>query len=71
MTAKQYADKLFGNYPTYHKIASDAYKAGIKNAKPDNVKKLEHDLKKANDELKSLWQTLEDPEKCGELLGGM
>ena len=33
--------------------------------------KLERDLKQAKQELKDLWSTLEDPEKCGELIAGL
>lgn len=70
MTATEYA-KQFENYPTYHKIAIDAFKAGMENAKMPNIQKLERDLKQAKQELKDLWNTLEDPEKCGELIAGL
>jgi len=70
MTATEYA-KQFENYPTYHKIAVDAFKAGLENAKKPNIQKLEKDLKEAKKELKDLWNTLEDPEKCGELIAGL
>lgn len=70
MTAKEYAKK-FENYPTFHKIAIDAFKAGMKNAKTPDILKLERDLKQAKQELKDLWSTLEDPEKCGELIAGL
>ena len=70
MTANDYA-KQFENYPTYHKIATDAFKAGMGNAKITDLLKLERDLKQAKQELKDLWSTLEDPEKCGELIAGL
>lgn len=70
MTANEYA-KQFENYPTYHKIAVDAFKAGMENAKTPDILKLERDLKQAKQELKDLWSTLEDPEKCGELIAGL
>jgi hypothetical protein len=70
MTATEYA-KQFENFPTYHKIAIDAFKAGLENAKTPNIQKLENDLKEAKKELKELWNTLEDPEKCGELIAGL
>jgi restriction endonuclease len=70
MTAKEYAKK-FENYPTFHKIAIDAFNEGLKNAKPTNIKKLEIDLKEAKKELKELWETLQDPEECGKLLAGL
>lgn len=71
MTPKQYADKLYPHLPSYNKIASDGFKAGLENAKPQNIVKLEQELKSVKKELDSLWKTLEDPEKCGELLSGM
>ena len=70
MTATEYA-KQFENFPTYHKIAVDAFKAGLENAKPKDVQKLEKELKQAKQELKELWNTLEDSEKCGELIAGL
>jgi S-adenosylmethionine/arginine decarboxylase-like enzyme len=70
MTATEYA-KQFENYPTYHKIAVDAFNCGMKNAKKPNIEKLESDLKKTKQELKELWETLQDPEKCSELISGL
>jgi hypothetical protein len=70
MTASEYA-KQFENFPTYHKIAVDAFKAGLENTKTPNIQKLEKDLKEAKKELKELWDTLQDPEKCGELIAGL
>ncbi len=71
MTAKEYADKDYRHLPTYHKIAVDAFNAGKKSAKPSDVIKLENKLKDVQKELKHLWETLENPEACGELLSGM
>lgn len=70
MTATEYA-KQFENYPTYHKIAVDAFNAGKKNAKPANVEKLESELKQAKQELKDLWETINNPENLVEFLGGI
>lgn len=70
MTATEYA-KQFENHPTYHKIAVDAFNTGMANAKPANVEKLEQDLKQAKQELKDLWDTINNPEELGELLGGL
>lgn len=70
MTATEYA-KQFENYPTYHKIAVDAFKAGLENAKTPDTKKLEKELKDVKKELKDLWETLQDPEKCGEFISGL
>ena len=39
MTATEYA-KQFENFPTYHKIAVDAFKAGLENAKTPNGSQL-------------------------------
>ena len=71
MTPKEYADSKYKNLPTYNKIAREAFIAGMKNAKPKGVLRLEKELKQTKDELKALWKTLEDPEECGELLAGM
>lgn len=70
MTSNEYA-KQFENYPTYHKIAVDAFNAGMENSKTPDILKLERELKQAKQELKDLWITLEDPEKCGELIAGI
>jgi hypothetical protein len=70
MTAIEYAKPL-ENAPSYYKVAIDAFNAGMKNAKAPNIQKLEDDLKRAKKELKDLWDTLEDSEKCGELLAGL
>lgn len=71
MTATDYADSKFKGVWTFHKIAKDAFNAGIENAKPDNTKKLEAELKKTKAELKSLWDTLYDTEGCSNLLAGL
>lgn len=70
MTVDEYA-KQFENYPIYHKIAVDAFKAGMENAKPPDILKLEIDLKKSKQELKELLDTLQDIKKCGELIAGL
>lgn len=70
MTAQEYA-KQFENYPTYHKIAIDAFKAGMENAKPTDILKLEKELNQAKQELKDLWNTLENPDECSELIAGL
>ena len=71
MTAKEYADGKYKGFPTYNKIARDAFKAGLEQSKPKSTKKLETELAKTKAELKSLWKTLSDPIECGELLAGM
>ena len=44
MNAKEYSKKYSG-YPTYQKIAEDAFNAGVKCAKPANIKKFGRALK--------------------------
>lgn len=57
-------------FPTYHKIAVDAFNAGFENAKQPNLKKLEKELKETKKELKELWDALKDVDRCGELIAG-
>lgn len=71
MTAKQYSEQKYEGQSTYCMIAKDAFIAGAESAKPSNVKKLEDELSKVKAELRSLWDTLEDPEECGKLMAGM
>lgn len=74
MTKKDLLAK-YKPYPTYTQIAKEAFELGFELGKKENQteefinNKIE--LKKVKAELKSLWNTLEDPEKCGELLSGM
>ena len=74
MTKKELLAK-YKPYPTYTEIAKEAFEAGFKKGKEVNqskkAKKDAIELKKVKAELKSLWDTLENPEKCGELLAGM
>ena len=71
MTGKEYARKHFYGFPTYQKIAEDAFNSGVESANPVNIKKLEEELKKTKEELKSLWRTVEDPDAFSELIAGM
>lgn len=71
MTPKEYSDQKYKNFPTYHKIAMDAFKAGQESVKPENVIKLKQELNKAKIELKELWKTIEDPEAFAELIAGI
>ena len=70
MTAKEYS-KRYENYPTFHKISMDAFKAGMENAKTPDIIKLENELKETKRELKSLWDTIQDPEKFCDLIAGL
>lgn len=71
MEAKDYADKHYKNFPTYHKIAMEAFKVGKESAKPEDVIKLKQELHKAKKELKELWKTIEDPDAFAELVAGI
>jgi len=71
MNGSQYARKLYYGFPTYEKIAKDGFNAGLHESKPSNEKKLEEELKAVKEELKSLWETIENPDKFAELLEGM
>jgi len=71
MGAKEYAKKMYGGLPTYQKIAEDAFKEGAEQAKPKDVVKLEKELKQVKEELRSLWDTLENPRALTDLLAGM
>jgi hypothetical protein len=71
MKAKEYSRIHFYGFPTYQKIAEDAFKAGEKNAIPEDVKKLKKDLAQKTLELKKLWETIEDPEQFAELFAGL
>ena len=74
MTKKELLKK-YKSYPTYTQIAKEAFEAGFKKGKEVNqsekARKDAIELKRVKAELKSLWDTLEDPVKCGELLSGM
>lgn len=71
MEAKDYADKKYKNFPTYHKIAMEAFKAGKESSKPEDVIKLKQELHKTKQELKELWKTIQDPEAFAELVAGL
>lgn len=71
MTAKEYSDQKYKNFPTYHKIAMDAFKAGQESSKHEDVIKLKKELHKVKTELKELWKTIEDPEAFAELIAGI
>ena len=71
MTPKEYADFHYADFPTFRAIAAEAFKAGLENSKPVNYKMMERKLKKTKAELKSLWNTIEDPEKLCDLISGL
>ena len=71
MNAKQYSEKHYKGLPTYQKIAEKAFKSGVESAKPQNVKKIEDALRAKTEELKKLWETIDDPEQFAELIAGL
>ncbi|TXD47350.1 hypothetical protein [Polaribacter sp. IC073] len=74
MTKKELLAK-YRPYPTYTAIAKEAFELGLKigeeTNQTDKAKKDAIELMKVKAELKHLWETLEDPEKCVELICGM
>ena len=69
--AEKYALEKYAAYPTYQQIAIDAFNAGFNENSQGYIERLKRENKELKAELKSLWDTLEDPEQCGELLAGM
>jgi len=72
MTAKDYSSR-YDLALNFKKVAELAFNAGLKegrNEKTDIVK-LKKELKETKKELKSLYDTLYDPEKCGEFIAGL
>lgn len=72
MNAKEYS-KRYDLAINYKKVAELAFNAGLKQGREENkdFSKLEKELKKVKFELKELWASLQDPEKCGQLLAGL
>lgn len=74
MTAKEYATKYDG-FPTYEKIAKEAFQAGLKEGirrgSIDYINRLERELKELRQYHKDMEDTLYDPEKLGQLLTGL
>ena len=75
VTTKKELLSKYRPYPTYTEIAKESFELGFKLGKSQNqtteAKNNAIELKRVKNELKSLWETLENPEKCGELLAGM
>ena len=72
MNAKDYAEKNYPLHPSFQKIAIDAFNAGLgESHSGKEFKKLQRERNEAVSELKHLWDTLNDPEACGELLAGI
>jgi molybdate-binding protein len=62
-------------YPTYTQIATEAFEAGLKigkeEVKPEKVRKMEKELKELRRYQKNMEETLYDPEKLADLIGGL
>ena len=74
MGLKEHISK-YRTYPTYTQIATEAYKAGLKEGreetKTDKFKKMEKELKDLRLYRKNMEETLYDPEKLADLIGGL
>ncbi len=74
MGLKEHISK-YRTYPTYIQIATEAYKAGLKEGreetKTDKFKKMEKELKELRRYHKNMEETLYDPEKLADLIGGL
>ena len=74
MTKKQIIAK-YKPYPTYTKIATEAFDAGLKigrdEKKADKNKQMEKELKRLRSYYKNMEETLNDPEKLADLIGGL
>ena len=73
MGLKEHISK-YTPYPTYTRIATEAYKAGLKEGreetKTDKFKKMEKELEELRLYRKSMEDTLYDPEKLAEFISG-
>tara|TARA_R110000764_G_scaffold239533_1_gene339167 strand:+ start:2119 stop:2343 length:225 start_codon:yes stop_codon:yes gene_type:complete len=74
MTKKQIIAK-YRPYPTYTQIAKEAFDAGLKigrdEKKTDKTKQIEQELKRLRSYYKTMEETLNDPEKLADLIGGL
>jgi len=74
MTAKEYAKK-YDMALNFKIVAERAFNAGLKvgreEVKPDKVKKMEAELKELRQYKKNMEETLYDPERLADLIGGL
>ena len=74
MTKKQIIAK-YRPYPTYTQIGTEAFDAGLKigrdENKTDKTKQIEQELKRLRSYYKNMEETLNDPEKLADLIGGL
>jgi flagellar biosynthesis/type III secretory pathway protein FliH len=76
MKAKEYSETKYPLHPNFRIIAEEAFNEGYnigfnENPKGKDINKLKKELKETKAELKHLWDTLNDPKECGELLAGL
>jgi hypothetical protein len=74
MTAKEYAKK-YDMALNFKIVAERAFNAGLKvgreEVKPDKAKKMEAELKELRQYKKNMEETLYDPERLADLIGGL
>lgn len=74
MNAKEYA-KRYAMALNFKIVAERAFNAGLKvgreEVKPDKVKKMEAELKELRQYKKNMEETLYDPERLADLIGGL
>ena len=74
MTKKEIIAK-YRPYPTYTKIATEAFDAGLKigrdEKKTNKTKQIEKELKRLRSYYKNMEETLTDPDKLANLIGGL
>ena len=74
MTAKEYAKK-YDMALNFKIVAERAFNAGLKvgreEVKPDKAKKMETELKELRKYKKNMEETLYDPERLADLIGGL
>jgi len=74
MTKKDIIAK-YRTYPTYTQIATEAFEAGLKlgreERKTDKTKQMEKELKELRLYKKNMEETIYDPNKLADLIGGL
>lgn len=74
MTKQEIINK-YKPYPTYTKIASEAFEAGLKIGREelttDKIKQMETELKELRRYKKDMEETIYDPERLANLIGSL
>jgi len=74
MTKKDIIDK-YKTYPTYTQIATEAFEAGLKlgreERKTDRTEQMEKEIKELRLYKKNMEETIYNPNKLAELIGGI